>query len=570
MRSEGGRRRIARGAAVSIFAVLLGACGGRSDIGSWEDSGAGTSGVSGAGGRGGSSDGGQGSGGPSGGGTSGGGGFPGGPGGVAMVGAGGLPIPGTGGLATAGAPGEAPLGTGGTAGGGGSAGGLCPNGTFRTGTGECLAWSSCLPGSYVAQPGTAFDDQVCSPCQAGTFSDTSNLTACRSWTVCSIAEEQASPGSSDGDVACEPVSPFGFVGSGIHSAVRALVATDTSLFAAGVDVTDHAVQQAALHEISFEGIELSQRFFTASNRTEATGITAVGNRLVLSGSTRGAFPGPAVGEDDAFLRLIETDGSLVWGEQFGTDRYEIGVLVTTGASGSVYVTGSTEGSLDAPVSGETDMFLRKYDASGNLAWAQQLSRGEADLPQGLAADAGGNVYLVGTADESVGFLLAFAEDGTLLWALDSSDLGCASCSAVALAEDGDLYVAGTVASTGPSGGVSLARVTPSGIVTWSTPVGGQSGVEYVVRALAVAGPSVHVFGSAITYEAGLPRADALAMSFETGGTSIGVEIWGGTAYEAIDAVVVTPGGEILIAGTISWWETNAFRGYVLPWAPDSP
>ena len=86
-------------------------------------------------------------------------------------------------------------------------------------------------------------------------------------------------------------------------------------------------------------------------------------------------------------------------EEQGTSSPEQGNSVAVSSSGGIFVTGSTWGSLDGNTnSGQTDMFLVKYDSSGLKQWTRQLgsSSGNADEGNGVAIDSSGNVFIVGT------------------------------------------------------------------------------------------------------------------------------------------------------------------------------
>lgn len=541
MRNPRRRRRIPGGTAWCVAAALSLACGGRSDLSGWEDSGGG--GVEPSGGAGGS------------------GGWDGWDGGGGPIGTGGAP--------TGGAGGD----SGGTAGSGGSAPELCTDGFWQTDLDqECVAWTVCAPGTFVSTPGTSSHDRVCESCPSSTFSTADNLSECEPWTECSLAETALVPGSNVTDTTCQNITPFGFADDAEHYGFHSLAANDTTLFAAGVDVTPQLVLRAALYAIPRNGSEVSSERFGLSATTFAFGVAVLeGDRLAISGTTRGSLYGTLSGEADAFVRVDDDSGNTLWAAQFGSPAYENDIVVAAGPSGSVYVGGWTEGSVDAPLGGASDSLLRKYDADGAVEWAKQLDLGDDEELADVAADGSGNVYVAGAAD-SEGYLLAFAADGALLWQLGAEDVGCSHCSALFAAADGDLYVAGLDLSGDVTGvSVSLARVSPSGSVAWKAFAPPPSGLEEIVTTLIVKDDTVYVFGTGVTLgDANHPDGEALVVTFATDGEYVQREVWGGTAYETIEAAVLVSSGDIFIAGTVSWWDTNFFRGYVLPWAPPAP
>ena len=60
-------------------------------------------------------------------------------------------------------------------------------------------------------------------------------------------------------------------------------------------------------------------------------------------------------------------------KQLGTSFIDNGEGITTDSSGNIYVTGNTYGGLDGNSnSGESDIFLVKYNSSGTKQWTKQL------------------------------------------------------------------------------------------------------------------------------------------------------------------------------------------------------
>ena len=85
-----------------------------------------------------------------------------------------------------------------------------------------------------------------------------------------------------------------------------------------------------------------------------------------------------------------------WSKQLGTSSCDEGRGVTTDSSGNIYVTGWTNGGLDGNTnSGETDIFLVKYNSSGTKQWTKQLGTSDWDLGNGVTTDSSDNIYVTG-------------------------------------------------------------------------------------------------------------------------------------------------------------------------------
>jgi len=126
----------------------------------------------------------------------------------------------------------------------------------------------------------------------------------------------------------------------------------------------------------------------------------------LAGWTNGALAGQtSAGSFDAFVKKYDAAGGEVWARQFGAAGPDRAEAVAVDGAGGVYVTGST-----APVSGRSDVFVRKYDAAtGDELWARQFGTAQDDVAHGIAADAAGGVFVTG---ETVGAFPGHTNDGS--------------------------------------------------------------------------------------------------------------------------------------------------------------
>src|SRR5262249_36133426 len=140
------------------------------------------------------------------------------------------------------------------------------------------------------------------------------------------------------------------------------------------------------------------------------GVDADATGIYLGGFTTDTLPGQlSSGSYDAFVRKLNFSLNELWTHQFGTSEGELGTgnhlvgdapargVISVDASG-VYVTGSTTGMFDGQTSsGSLDAYVRKYDLAGGEMWTRQFGFGHPAnvIPSSSAADADGNVYVVG-------------------------------------------------------------------------------------------------------------------------------------------------------------------------------
>ncbi|PKP22994.1 MAG: hypothetical protein CVU05_01455 [Bacteroidetes bacterium HGW-Bacteroidetes-21] len=160
--------------------------------------------------------------------------------------------------------------------------------------------------------------------------------------------------------------------------------------------------------------------------------TTVGNAITvdLSGNvyTTGYFqynidfdPGAATyeltsaGSADIYLVKLDNNGDFVWANRFGSGGFSAqqgGYTVTTDQFGFVYLGGVFNWSVDFDPSSNpayitsvgNDIFIAKYDASGNYIWAKAMgSTGENDYCLSVNVDLAGNVYAAGYFQYTVDF-----------------------------------------------------------------------------------------------------------------------------------------------------------------------
>jgi len=176
--------------------------------------------------------------------------------------------------------------------------------------------------------------------------------------------------------------------------------------------------------------------------------------IYVTGYTYGGLDGNTnVGGCDIFLTKYDTNGNKLWTKQLGTANDDYGNGVATDGSGNIYVTGYTYGGLDGNTNaGGFDIFLTKYDTSGNKLWTKQLGTANDDYGYGVATDGSGNIYVTGYTDGSLDgntnaggddiFLTKYDTNGNKLWTRQlgtaNDDAGCG----VATYGSGNIYVTG--------------------------------------------------------------------------------------------------------------------------------
>jgi len=155
---------------------------------------------------------------------------------------------------------------------------------------------------------------------------------------------------------------------------------------------------AFIRKYSADGLELWTHQYGSAAHDGARGavIDAAGN-IYVAGWAWAPLPGQAhLGLVDVYLRKYDANGFEFWTRQFGTAAWDLPNSMAIDATGNVYVAGETEGAFPSQThAGKRDAFVRKYDAAGNLLWTSQFGSAAHDQAWGVGVDAAGNIYVAG-------------------------------------------------------------------------------------------------------------------------------------------------------------------------------
>lgn len=215
---------------------------------------------------------------------------------------------------------------------------------------------------------------------------------------------------------------------------------------------------------------------------------------------------------DFAIEKVDPQGARVWFVDQGGTSSDEALGVALDAAGHVFATGYVGsnpadlggGNLPGVSGGGRDLVVASYDGtSGAYRWALRFAQGGSETGNAVAADAAGNVTVVGVfsgASAAFGgpsftragtsgsdlFLASFDVNGVYRWSIAFGGSGSDIADAIATDANGNLYVTGLVTGTvdlggGPrtgsaSGSVFLASYTSNGAHRWSLVFPGGSGL----------------------------------------------------------------------------------------------
>lgn len=233
----------------------------------------------------------------------------------------------------------------------------------------------------------------------------------------------------------------------------------------------------------------------------------------------GLFSGSIVFGTDTFVASLNNSmyvvkynstGNILWAKCSGGSSSQQGNSITTDDLGNIYVAGeyagnATFGPFNLGASMFAELFLLKYDASGNILWAKaSVSVGAtfSCAPTSIAVDTAGNVSVTGyfgTTSISFGsitlnnfglnkydgFLAKYDTNGNVLWAKRAGGMDDDFPYSVAFDEAGNTIIAGqflsnnftigstTIVSLGSSS-MFIAKCDLNGNLLWAKAMGGHN------------------------------------------------------------------------------------------------
>lgn len=129
--------------------------------------------------------------------------------------------------------------------------------------------------------------------------------------------------------------------------------------------------------------------------------TDASGNVFIAGEATDALPGQtaisAAGSADSFVAKYDSTGTLLWTRQFGTNTQDQMTSITVDASGNSIAAGSISGVLSGQPSagGGYDLFMRKYDPSGNEIWTRRFGSASSEFALGVSIVGSGNVAVAG-------------------------------------------------------------------------------------------------------------------------------------------------------------------------------
>jgi hypothetical protein len=179
--------------------------------------------------------------------------------------------------------------------------------------------------------------------------------------------------------------------------------------------------------------------------------------------------------NDVFITKYDSNGNVLWAESAGGTNSDEGRSISTDNSGNVLVTGnfiSTSiifGTYTLSNTGNSDLFIVKYDPNGTVLWANSVGGTLTEGCNGISIDLNSNIYVTGqfssaslvfgthtltnsNSPTATMFIAKYDALGNALWA---KEFGLGASTGVCNDSGGNVYVSGSFNGTSMTFGTSL-------------------------------------------------------------------------------------------------------------------
>ena len=276
------------------------------------------------------------------------------------------------------------------------------------------------------------------------------------------------------------------------------------------------------------------------------------------------------GGRDMYLLRVDAQGNRLWERTFGGAGIDVAQGLAVDAQGNLVLAGYTNSSG----AGEMDVYLVKTDAEGNVLWSQTRGGEEADAAMDVLVDSQGNYLVAGAtgsfeAENRDIYVIKLSPEGSIFWeelyGKRGDYLSYDWANSIIETSDGGYLVAGNSnalqgASTGELMNMYLVRIDALGNLLWEEFAGRGQFYDYGNAVLELPGGDFLVAGTSKTrsnnneiYVARI-NAEGAAQDGSTFG-DFGSE-WG-------SAIVLTPNGEVVLAGQTNSFGAGSFDAWLL-------
>ena len=263
----------------------------------------------------------------------------------------------------------------------------------------------------------------------------------------------------------------------------------------------------------------------------------------------------------------QTNISISWIKQFGTSSDDLSNYLSIDSSENIYIVGTTNGNLNENNNfGENDIFLIKYDNSGNIKWTRQIGSTDNDSGNRVSVDSSDNVYVTGYVKGSLdnktylsnrdSFLINYDSEGNINWSIQFGTIDWDTAYGIHTDKLNNVFVAGN--SHGSMDNLTqfgnadlfLSKYDSNGINQWTRQIG-SSGFEICWDLKLDSLGNSYVAGrtDGIIEGKNYGSADALLLKYDSNGNKIWSKQFGTSSQDHAISLSIDSSNNVYVTGS---------------------
>lgn len=324
--------------------------------------------------------------------------------------------------------------------------------------------------------------------------------------------------------------------------------------------------------------------------SDSDGNVLVTGFFYASSITLGSIVLTNAGDHDIFIVKYDPSGNVLWAKSYGSTGSDKAMSIATNDKGNIFLAGHftssslSFGTIMLTNNGNYDMFVAKFDSSGNALWAKSSGGTNDDMGYAIATNDSGNVFVSGyfsssslsfggdtltNIDSSDIFIVKYDSLGSALWAQSAGGAGMDyTYNSIAADRWGNIFITGffsspvlsldtiDVSNAGKSD-IFIAKYDATGKVLWAKSAGGTNDDACYDIATDTSGnafitgyfSSASISFDSITLQNNIPGFDRiLIVKFDPSGNAVWAKRYGGNGTDRGYAIANADSGNIFVAG----------------------
>lgn len=268
------------------------------------------------------------------------------------------------------------------------------------------------------------------------------------------------------------------------------------------------------------------------------------------------------GNSDFYIVKLDAGGNLQWNRTIGGTNEDVALAIVQTTDGG-YVTAGYTYSFGA---GDRDYYIVKLDANGNLQWNKTFGGAYYEYGETVIQTTDGGYTMAGfTYSFGAGsgdyYIVKLDVSGILQWNRTIGGTDADYCLSVIQTTDGGYALAGQVNSFGAgSNDFYIVKLDASGLLQWTRSVGGAA-LDYGESIMQTTDGGYVIGG--LTYSFGAGNQDVFVVKLDAGGNLQWSKAVGGTYDDYIESIVLSTDGGYVGAGHTDSFGAGSFDMYIV-------